>query len=161
MQRSRPIFRSDGISSTTPELTITLILAREMRGRDITVNAVAPGPTATALFLDGKDEATIAKMAGQAPLERLGAPQDIAEVISFLAARPAGSTARYCGPTAASPDACPGPRCSTLVNTDSPLAVSYAAEPARCNIETTIIVPGSSPPAPTTSPPADTPWSRP
>jgi 3-oxoacyl-[acyl-carrier protein] reductase len=64
---------------------ITMILAREMRGRDITVNAVAPGPTATALFLDGKDEATIARMAGQAPLERLGTPQDIAEVISFLA----------------------------------------------------------------------------
>lgn len=64
---------------------MTLILARELRGRDITVNAVAPGPTATALFLDGKDEETIAKMAAQAPLERLGTPQDIAEVVSFLA----------------------------------------------------------------------------
>ena len=64
---------------------MTLILAREMRGRDITVNAVAPGPTATALFLDGKDEQTIAKMAAQAPLERLGTPQDIAEVVAFLA----------------------------------------------------------------------------
>ncbi|MCX4966269.1 SDR family oxidoreductase [Streptomyces sp. NBC_00654] len=64
---------------------MTLILARELRGRDITVNAVAPGPTATALFLDGKDEETVAGMAAQAPLERLGAPQDIAEVVSFLA----------------------------------------------------------------------------
>ncbi|MGW6604438.1 SDR family oxidoreductase [Streptomyces sp. NPDC055036] len=64
---------------------ITLILARELRGRDITVNAVAPGPTATALFLDGKDEQTIARLAGQAPLERLGTPQDIAEVVAFLA----------------------------------------------------------------------------
>ncbi|MFJ1548071.1 SDR family oxidoreductase [Streptomyces sp. NPDC088246] len=64
---------------------MTLILARELRGRDITVNAVAPGPTATALFLDGKDEQTIARLAGQAPLGRLGTPQDIAEVISFLA----------------------------------------------------------------------------
>ncbi len=64
---------------------VTLILARELRGRDITVNAVAPGPTATALFLDGKDEATIASMAAQPPLERLGAPSDIAEVVSFLA----------------------------------------------------------------------------
>ncbi|MFE3137676.1 SDR family oxidoreductase [Streptomyces scopuliridis] len=64
---------------------ITLILARELRGRDITVNAVAPGPTATALFLDGKDEQAIAKMAGQAPLERLGTPRDIAEVVAFLA----------------------------------------------------------------------------
>jgi 3-oxoacyl-[acyl-carrier protein] reductase len=64
---------------------ITLILARELRGRDITVNAVAPGPTATGLFLDGKDEETIARMAAQPPLERLGAPEDIAEVVSFLA----------------------------------------------------------------------------
>jgi len=68
---------------------VTLILAREMRGRDITVNAVAPGPTATALFLDGKDEETIARMAAQPPLERLGTPRDIAEVVSFLAG-PAG-----------------------------------------------------------------------
>ncbi len=64
---------------------ITLVLARELRGRDITVNAVAPGPTATALFLDGKDEETIASMAAQPPLERLGTPSDIAEVVSFLA----------------------------------------------------------------------------
>lgn len=68
---------------------MTLIVARELRGRDITVNAVAPGPTATALFLDGKDEETIARMAAQPPLERLGTPRDIAEVVSFLAG-PAG-----------------------------------------------------------------------
>lgn len=68
---------------------VTLILAREVRGRDITVNAVAPGPTATALFLDGKDEETIARMAAQPPLERLGTPEDIAGVVSFLAG-PAG-----------------------------------------------------------------------
>ncbi len=64
---------------------MTRILAREMRGRDVTVNAVAPGPTATDLFLDGKDEETIARMAAQPPLERLGTPGDIAEVVSFLA----------------------------------------------------------------------------
>jgi 3-oxoacyl-[acyl-carrier protein] reductase len=64
---------------------LTLVLARELRGRDITVNAVAPGPTATALFLDGKDEATISNLAKQAPLERIGTPEDISEVISFLA----------------------------------------------------------------------------
>ena len=64
---------------------ITLILARELRGRDVTVNAVAPGPTATALFLDGKDDETIARMAAQPPLERLGTPADIAEVVAFLA----------------------------------------------------------------------------
>jgi NAD(P)-dependent dehydrogenase (short-subunit alcohol dehydrogenase family) len=46
---------------------ITMILARELRGRDVTVNAVAPGPTATALFLDGKDQETITRMAPQPP----------------------------------------------------------------------------------------------
>ncbi|NUP40870.1 MAG: SDR family oxidoreductase [Streptomyces sp.] len=64
---------------------LTLILARELRGRDVTVNAVAPGPTATELFLDGKDEETIARLAAQPPLERLGTPQDIAGVVAFLA----------------------------------------------------------------------------
>jgi 3-oxoacyl-[acyl-carrier protein] reductase len=64
---------------------LTLVLARELRGRDITVNTVAPGPTATALFMDGKDQATIDNLAKQAPLERIGSPDDIAEVISFLA----------------------------------------------------------------------------
>ena len=64
---------------------VTMILARELRGRDITVNTVAPGPTATALFLTGKDEATIEHLAKQPPLERLGRPEDIAEVVAFLA----------------------------------------------------------------------------
>lgn len=64
---------------------LTLILARELRGRDITVNAVAPGPTATALFLDGKDEQAVVRLAAQAPLERLGTPEDIATVAAFLA----------------------------------------------------------------------------
>ena len=64
---------------------MTMILAREMRGRDITANAVAPGPTATELFLDGKDEATIERLAQQPPLERLGTPADIAAVVAFLA----------------------------------------------------------------------------
>ncbi|WP_405876133.1 MULTISPECIES: SDR family oxidoreductase [unclassified Streptomyces] len=64
---------------------LTLVLAREMRGRDVTVNAVAPGPTATELFLNGKDEETVARLAAQPPLERLGTPEDIANVVSFLA----------------------------------------------------------------------------
>jgi len=63
---------------------ITLVLARELRGRDITVNAVAPGPTATELFLDGKDDATIEHLTKQPPLERLGTPEDIAGVVAFL-----------------------------------------------------------------------------
>ena len=64
---------------------MTLILAKELRGRDITVNAVAPGPTATPLFLDGKDQDTVDRMAAMAPLERLGVPEDVAEAVSFLA----------------------------------------------------------------------------
>lgn len=68
---------------------LTMVLARELRGRDVTVNAVAPGPTATALFLDGKDDATIERLAQQPPLERLGTPDDIAAVVAFLAS-PAG-----------------------------------------------------------------------
>jgi 3-oxoacyl-[acyl-carrier protein] reductase len=63
---------------------LTLILARELRGRDITANTVAPGPTATKLFFDGKDQGAIDRAAGFAPLERLGLPEDIAEVIAFL-----------------------------------------------------------------------------
>ncbi|GAA0362898.1 MULTISPECIES: SDR family oxidoreductase [Micromonospora] len=65
--------------------TMTLILARELRGRDVTVNAVAPGPTATELFLDGKDEQTLARIAAEPPMERIGTPDDIAELVVFLA----------------------------------------------------------------------------
>ncbi|MBP2338836.1 3-oxoacyl-[acyl-carrier protein] reductase [Saccharothrix coeruleofusca] len=64
---------------------ITLILARELRGRDVTVNAVAPGPTATELFLDGKTEEQVEALAKAPPLERLGSPEDIADVVAFLA----------------------------------------------------------------------------
>ncbi|MER6287603.1 SDR family oxidoreductase [Streptomyces sviceus] len=68
---------------------MTLILARELRGRDITVNTVAPGPTATDLFLEGKTPEQIDELAMTPPLERLGTPQDIAQVVAFLTS-PAG-----------------------------------------------------------------------
>jgi 3-oxoacyl-[acyl-carrier protein] reductase len=61
------------------------VLANEMRGRNITVNAVAPGPVGTELFLSGKSEEQITELAKLAPLERLGEPEDIARVVSFLA----------------------------------------------------------------------------
>ena len=61
------------------------VLANELRGRNVTVNAVAPGPTGTDLFLTGKGEALIKELAELAPLERLGTPEDIAGVVSFLA----------------------------------------------------------------------------
>ncbi|MCE7011150.1 SDR family oxidoreductase [Kibdelosporangium philippinense] len=64
---------------------MTLILAKEMRGRNVTVNAVAPGPTATPLYFTGKPQSVIDAATKAAPLERLGQPEDVAEVVSFLA----------------------------------------------------------------------------
>jgi 3-oxoacyl-[acyl-carrier protein] reductase len=64
--------------------TLTAIMSKEMRGRGITVNAVAPGPTATDLFLNGKSDELIERMAKMNPLERLGTPEDIAASVAFL-----------------------------------------------------------------------------
>ncbi|CAN7629523.1 SDR family oxidoreductase [Phyllobacterium sp. LjRoot231] len=68
----------------------THVFAKELRGRNITVNAVAPGPIATDLFLNGKSEELIATFAKMPPLERLGQPNDIANVVSFLVGPDAG-----------------------------------------------------------------------
>lgn len=61
------------------------VLANELRGRNVTVNAVAPGPVATELFLTGKAEAQVEELRKLPPLERLGQPEDIANLVSFLA----------------------------------------------------------------------------
>jgi len=64
---------------------MTHVLSKELRGRNITVNAVAPGPTGTSLFLQGKAREQIEQFAKLAPLERIGEPADIAATVSFLA----------------------------------------------------------------------------
>jgi len=79
-------FETYGVYAATKAAveTMTAILAREMRGRSITVNAVAPGPTGTDLFLNGKPAELVDRIAKLAPLERLGTPEDIANVVAFL-----------------------------------------------------------------------------
>jgi 3-oxoacyl-[acyl-carrier protein] reductase len=64
---------------------MTSVLAKELRGREITVNAIAPGPTATDLFLNGKSPELVDRLAKLSPLERLGQPEDIAAAVAFLA----------------------------------------------------------------------------
>ena len=64
--------------------TMTAILSKELRGRNITVNAVAPGPVAAELFLTGKSQELIDRLARMNPMERLGTPQDIASTVAFL-----------------------------------------------------------------------------
>jgi 3-oxoacyl-[acyl-carrier protein] reductase len=64
---------------------MTSVLSNEMRGRNITVNSVAPGPTATDLFLNGKSPELVDRLSKVAPLERLGQPKDIADAVAFLA----------------------------------------------------------------------------
>lgn len=68
----------------------THVFAKELRGRNITVNAVAPGPIATDLFLHGKSEEQIQQFAKMPPLQRLGQPEDIAGVVVFLVGRDGG-----------------------------------------------------------------------
>jgi 3-oxoacyl-[acyl-carrier protein] reductase len=64
--------------------TMTAVLSKELRGRNITVNAVAPGPVATDMFLTGKSPELVERMAKMNPMERLGTTQDIASVVAFL-----------------------------------------------------------------------------
>jgi 3-oxoacyl-[acyl-carrier protein] reductase len=64
---------------------MTHVLAKELRGRNVTVNAVAPGPTGTELFLQGKPQSAIDELTQLSPLERIGRPEDVANAVSFLA----------------------------------------------------------------------------
>jgi 3-oxoacyl-[acyl-carrier protein] reductase len=64
---------------------LTRAMAEEMRGRRITVNAVAPGPTETELFFEGKSDELVERMKKLSPMDRLGRPEEIAAVVAFLA----------------------------------------------------------------------------
>ena len=77
--------------------TMTAILSKELRGRSITVNAVAPGPTGTELFLNGKSRELVERLAKMNPLERLGTPDDIAAAVAFLTG-PDGGMDQWSGP---------------------------------------------------------------
>lgn len=87
-----PAFPAYGayIASKAGVEALVRTLANELRGRTITVNAISPGPVATELFFTGKSEEQVARMAKMPPLERLGEPEDIAAVVSFLAGSDGG-----------------------------------------------------------------------
>jgi 3-oxoacyl-[acyl-carrier protein] reductase len=63
---------------------VTLIVASELRGRDINVNAIAPGPTAAPMFLQANDDEAVAHLAQAAPLNRLSTPEDVTHAAAFL-----------------------------------------------------------------------------
>jgi 3-oxoacyl-[acyl-carrier protein] reductase len=91
MVKVAPPALSAYVASKAAVDVLTRILAKELRGRDITVNAVAPGPTATAAFLDSTSAEEREQLAALPPLGRLGRPDDIAGVVSFLV----GPTGRW------------------------------------------------------------------
>ncbi len=72
------------IASKSAVEGLVRVLANELRGRNVTVNAVAPGPVGTDLFLHGKSDEQVAALANMAPLQRLGEPADIANAVAFL-----------------------------------------------------------------------------
>jgi len=63
---------------------LTRVFSKELGARGVTVNAVAPGPVETQLFMTGKTEAQLEAARQRSPLGRLGQPEDIASVVSFL-----------------------------------------------------------------------------
>lgn len=61
------------------------VLAKDLGTRGITVNCVAPGPTGTDLFYQGKSEELVAKIGSSSPFGRIGKPEEIAKAIAYFA----------------------------------------------------------------------------
>lgn len=59
-------------------------MSKELAGRQVRVNAVAPGPVDTDLFRTGKTDEAKARSAAMSPLNRIGRPEEIADVVAFV-----------------------------------------------------------------------------
>lgn len=64
---------------------LTRVFAKEVGERGIRVNSISPGPTNTDLFMKGKPQEVIDRLAGMSAFNRLGEPEDIAKLVLFLA----------------------------------------------------------------------------
>ena len=69
---------------------MTRVLSKDLGRKGILVNCVAPGPTATDMFLEGKSEALVKQIAGQNPFGRLGTPEEVARAIVWVSGEGAG-----------------------------------------------------------------------
>ncbi|KAH8202949.1 hypothetical protein TruAng_002895 [Truncatella angustata] len=63
---------------------MTRAMAKELAPKGINVNAIAPGPIATDVFFRDNSEETIAGLSSASPFNRLGQPEDIANIFKFL-----------------------------------------------------------------------------
>ncbi|KAK7396167.1 hypothetical protein VNO78_16978 [Psophocarpus tetragonolobus] len=80
----RPGFGAYSASKAAVE-TMVKVLAKELKGTQITANCVAPGPIATDMFFEGRTEETVNRIVQECPLGRLGETKDVAPVVGFLA----------------------------------------------------------------------------